>query len=108
MAISDSLAANDALTTGNAFSVLAVENFFLGKPDESVAAGRRAIDFLAKMPVSEALGFAHHYIAIAHALAGRFDRTITTCAEVVRIGEALGHPRLICYGHSIRGWCRAT
>lgn len=105
-AIADSLAVKDVLTTGNTFSVLAVENFFLGKPDESVAAGRRAIDFLAKLPTSEVLGFAHHYIAIAHVLAGRFDRAITACAEVIHIGDALEHPRLICYGHSIRGWAR--
>ena len=103
-AISDSLAVKDTLTTGNAFSTLSVENFFMGRPDESVAAGRRAIDFLSKLPASEALGFAHHYIAIAHVLAGRFSRAVTSCQDVIRIGEELSHPRLVCYGHSIRGW----
>ena len=103
-AISDSLAVKDTLTTGNAFSTLSVENFFMGRPDESVAAGRRAIDFLSKLPASEALGFAHHYIAIAHVLAGRFSRAVTSCQDVIRIGEELNHPRLVCYGHSIRGW----
>jgi class 3 adenylate cyclase/DNA-binding CsgD family transcriptional regulator/tetratricopeptide (TPR) repeat protein len=103
-AIADSLSCGDKITTANAYNVLCVEHFFTGSPDDSVAAGRRAIDLLARDGPSEAMGFAYHYISMAHVFAGRFRLAIDETARVLEVADVIDHPRLACYGRAVRGW----
>ncbi len=104
LAIADSLSCGDKATTADAYNVLCVRHFFAGLPDDSVAAGRRAISFLEGDGPSESLGFAHHYIGMAHLFAGRFRHAIDETTSVLQIARALDHPRLACYGRAIQGW----
>jgi tetratricopeptide (TPR) repeat protein len=102
-AIADSLSSGDRVTAANAYNVLCVERFFGGAPDEGIAAGRRALALLDPGGPSEAMGFAHHYISMAHYFASSLAGTLRATGQVLDIADSLSHPRLRCYGLAMRG-----
>jgi DNA-binding SARP family transcriptional activator len=98
----------DAVTAGNAYSMLSVEAYWAGQGREAIAYGRQGVALLEAAGERWWLGMAQFYLGLCHLHLGDFEAALDAEARVLAIGEALDDSRLRSYGASATGWIRAA
>ncbi len=85
---------DDRATMGRAYTVLAREAHWLGRPAEGIQHGLRAVSLLEQANEPHWLGMAHWLIGRHHYLMGEFEAALVAEDQARAIGKAHGDRRL--------------
>ncbi|ETW92624.1 MAG: hypothetical protein ETSY1_42825, partial [Candidatus Entotheonella factor] len=107
-AIEDAGACQDGATAGQAYAILAMERYRIGRADEGASYSRQAISLLEQPETDTKRALAYFVLGLNCIVLGHFNEAIEAEAQTQEVGEALADPQLQASAAWATGWALAT
>ena len=107
-AIEDALACQDGATAGQAYAILAMERYRIGRADEGASYSRQAIGMLEQPETEAKRAWAYFVLGLNCVVLGHFNDAIEAEMQAQALGETLADPQLQASAAWATGWALAT
>jgi tetratricopeptide (TPR) repeat protein len=107
-AIQAATSCSDEETVGQAYYVLAMERYWVGRPLEGIAYSQQAVTLLERSVAHSQLGMAYLVMGLHYLILGNFEAALEATAKAEAIGEAAEDANLQTFAAWATGWMHAT
>ncbi len=107
-AIEDATACQDGMTAGQAYAILAMERYRIGRADEGALYSQQAIGLLESPEAETERATAYFVLGLNCIVLGQFSEAIAAEMQTDRVGQALSDPQLQASAAWATGWALAT
>ncbi len=107
-AIEDAMAGRDGGTAGQAYTILAMERYRIGRADEGAAYSRQAIGLLEQPENETKRAFANFILGLNCVVLGHFGEAIEATRQARETGDSFVDPHLQASSAWAMGWALAS
>ncbi len=107
-AIEDATDGQDGATAGQAYAILAMERYRIGRSDEGALYSRQAIGLLEQPETETQRALAYFVLGLNCIVLGQFHEALAAESETEQIGAALADPQLQASAAWATGWALAA
>ncbi len=106
-AIEDAMACRDGVTAGEAYAILAMERYRIGRADEGAVYSRQAMGLLEQPGTETKRAFACFILGLNCVMLGQFDEAIEAERQTQKVGETFADSHLLASSSWAMGWALA-